>query len=112
MNSNTRRVFQFKTWIFLCRGETVSFPLLLHARPAATQIWLQLLLSGEKLPGQALRCGCLAGGRGRPAICPGGPQSPPHPRRERKLPLSGAACDQLLGLSGATVANCTALWPA
>ena len=37
---------------------------------------------------------------------------PPHPRRERKLPLSGAACDQLLDLGGATVANCTALWPA
>ena len=84
MNSNTRRVFQFKTWIFLCQGETVSFPLLLHARPAATQIWLQLLLSGEKLPGQALRCGCLAGGRGRPAICPGGPQSPPPPPQTRE----------------------------
>lgn len=36
---------------------------------------------------------------------PRGPQSPRSQRR--KLPLSGAACDQLLDLGGATVADCT-----
>lgn len=51
-------------------------------------------------------------GAGKASHLPRRPPEPPALRRERKLPLSGAACDQLLDLGGATVANCTVFWPA